>query len=100
MKAGLFATCGGVGGGVGAPWQAHLLWLAADARARGVVRARAAHSASIGGTWWGWSARGILGGPWRPEPAESGVARTRDALLRAALAAGRRASGACGLVDP
>ena len=99
-RSGLQATCGGIGGGAGAPWQARLLWLTADARARGYVRARAAHSAAVGGTWWGWSARGILGGPWRPDLAESGVARTRDALLRAALGAARRASGACGLVTP
>jgi hypothetical protein len=94
----LLAPCAGIGGGVGAAWQAHLLWLTADARARGYVRARAAHAASVGGTWWGWSSRGLLGGPWRSEPAELSVARTRDALLRSALAAARRASGACGLV--
>lgn len=99
-RSGLPATCGGIGGGAGAPWQARLLWLTADARARGYVRARAAHSAAMGGTWWGWSARGILGGPWRPELSEVGVARTRDALLRAALGSARRASGACGLVTP
>jgi hypothetical protein len=64
------------------------------------VRARAAHAAAVGGAWWGWSARGILGGPWRPESAELGVARTRDALLRTAFAAARRASGACGVVGP
>jgi hypothetical protein len=97
-RANLLAPCGGVGGGVGAPWQARLLWLTADARARGYVRARAAHAALVGGTWWGWGSRGLLGGPWRSEPAALGVARTRDALLRSALAAARRASGACGLV--
>jgi hypothetical protein len=100
VKRGLFAPCGGIGGGAGAAWQGHLLWLAADARARGYVRARAAHAAAVGGAWWGWSARGILGGPWRPESAELGVARTRDALLRTAFAAARRASGACGVVGP
>jgi hypothetical protein len=52
-----------------------------------------------GGAWWGWTSRGILGGPWRDDVAEAGVARTRDALLRAALASARRASGACGIVD-
>jgi hypothetical protein len=88
-----------VGGGAGAPWQARLLWLAADARARGYVRARAAHAATVG-AWWGWNARGILGAPWRPESADLGVARTRDAMLRAAMAAARRASGACALVSP
>ncbi len=91
--------CGGLGGGTGAAWQARLLWLAADARARGFVRGRAAHAAMRGGAWWGWTSRGILGGPWREDLAEAGVARTRDALLRAALASARRASGACGIVD-
>ena len=95
----VFGACGGVGGGAGAPWQARLLWLAADARARGYVRARAAHAATVG-AWWGWNARGILGAPWRPESADLGVARTRDAMLRAAMAAARRASGACALVSP
>jgi hypothetical protein len=63
------------------------------------VRARAAHAATVG-AWWGWNARGILGAPWRPESADLGVARTRDAMLRAAMAAARRASGACALVSP
>jgi hypothetical protein len=97
VHGGLFAVCGGIGGGVGAPWQARLLWLAADARARGLVRGRAVHAAATG-AWWGWSARGILNGPWSPESAELAVARTRDAMLRAALGAARRASGACGVV--
>jgi hypothetical protein len=93
VPATLLAPCGGVGGGVGAAWQPHLLWLAADARARGFVRTRAAHAAAVGGAWWGWNARAILGGPWRQEPAEAAVARTRDAILRATLvfrAAGER----------
>jgi hypothetical protein len=63
------------------------------------VRGRAAHSATVGGAWWGWSARGILPGPWRPEPAGLAVARVRDAVLRAALASARQASGACGVVS-
>ena len=74
----------GPGGGAPAPWQGRLLWLAADARARGFVRARAIHAASAGGTWWGWSAQSMLGGPWRTEPAERSVERLRDAILRAA----------------
>jgi hypothetical protein len=76
VHGGTFATCGGVGGGVGAPWQARVLWLAADARARGLVRGRALSAANAGGAWWGWNARGILSGPWRPEAAELAVART------------------------
>jgi hypothetical protein len=33
---------------------------------------------------WSWEARATLGGPWSPAVADSAVARTRDALLRAA----------------
>ncbi len=74
----------GPGGGAPAPWQARLLWLAADARARGFVRARALRAAAAGGAWWGWSAQPLLGGPWRPEFAAPAVDRLRDAFLRAA----------------
>lgn len=92
------SSCAGVGGGRGAAWQPRLLWLAADARARGLVRQRAAHAAA-GNAWWGWSARGLLGGPWSPESAEATVARMRDAILRGAMADARRASGGCGVVS-
>jgi hypothetical protein len=93
------STCTGVGGGQGATWQGRLVWLAADSRARGLIRRRAAHAA-IGGAWWGWSARGLLGGPWSSEPAEASVGRVRDALMRSALADARRASGGCGVLMP
>ncbi len=73
----------GAGGGAPAAWQARLLWITADARARGYVRARALRSAAVGGAWWGWSAQPLLGGPWRPELAEPSVGRLRDAVLRA-----------------
>ena len=76
----------GAGGGTPAPWQARLLWITADARARGYVRARALRSAAAGGTWWGWTAQPLLGGPWRPELAEPSVGRLRDAVLRATAA--------------
>ncbi|HEY0777209.1 MAG TPA: hypothetical protein VGD56_04505, partial [Gemmatirosa sp.] len=76
----------GAGGGAPTAWQARLLWLTADARARGYVRARALRSAAIGGAWWGWTAQPLLGGPWRPELAEPSVGRLRDAVLRAAAA--------------
>jgi hypothetical protein len=91
------SMCSGVGGGRGAGWQSRLVWLAADARARGLIRRRAAHAA-VGGAWWGWNARGLLGGPWNPESAEASVARVRDALLRGAMADARRASGGCGVM--
>ncbi|GJG86213.1 hypothetical protein tb265_13940 [Gemmatimonadetes bacterium T265] len=74
----------GPGGGAPAPWQGHLLWLTADARARGLVRARALRAAAAGGAWWGWSAQPLLGGPWRTELASPPVNRLRDAILRAA----------------
>lgn len=74
----------GPGGGAPAAWQGRLLWLAADARARGFVRARALRAAVGGGAWWGWSAQPLLGGPWRPDLATPPVDRLRDAVLRAA----------------
>ena len=74
----------GPGGGSAAPWQGQLLWLAADARARGFVRARAIRAVTTSGAWWGWSAQSTLGGPWRTEPADRSVERLRDAILRAA----------------
>lgn len=76
----------GPGGGEPAAWQGRLLWLAADARARGFVRARAIRALAAGGAWWGWSAQPLLGGPWRPELAAPSVDRIRDAVLRAAAA--------------
>lgn len=76
----------GPGGGAPAAWQARLLWLAADARARGFVRARAVRASAAGGAWWGWNAQPLLGGPWRPELAAPAVDRLRDAILRAAAA--------------
>jgi hypothetical protein len=95
---GVLGWCG-VGGGISASWQPHLLWLAADARARGLIRARAAHAVAAGGPYWGWTARALLGGPWQPEPAGASVARVRDALLRAALGTARRAAGLCALAS-
>ena len=92
------SSCAGVGGGRGAAWQPRLIWLAADARARGVVRQRASHAA-VGGAWWGWSTRGLLGGPWSRASAEASVARVRDAILRVAMAEARRASGSCGVLS-
>lgn len=91
-------ACAGVGGGRGAGWQPRLLWLAADARARGLIRQRASR-AGARGAWWGWSTRGLLGGPWSPESAEASVARVRDAILRAAMADSRRASGGCSVLS-
>jgi hypothetical protein len=93
---GIAGTCG-VGGGAPAEWQPRLVWLAADARARGLVRARAWHAASVGGAFWGWTARSALGGPWNPDAAESVVGRLRDSILRAGLAEARRAAGPCGV---
>jgi len=74
----------GPGGGAPARWQSRLLWLAADARARGFVRARAVRARAAGSAWWGWSAQPLLGGPWRAELAVGPVDRVRDAVLRAA----------------
>ncbi len=65
------------------PWQRRLLWVAADARARGLLRAQATR-ASISG-WNSWQARALLGAPWRPEPSQLSQDRVRDAYLRAAL---------------
>jgi hypothetical protein len=65
------------------PWQRRLLWVAADARARGLLRAQAARAAVAG--WNSWQARAILGVPWRTEPSLLSQDRLRDAYLRAAL---------------
>lgn len=97
---GFASACGGIGGGTAAPWQARLVWLAADARARGFVRARAVHAASAGGAFWGWTARAMIGGPWQPEASEAAVARVRDAILRAAMGEARRAGGLCAVAPP
>jgi hypothetical protein len=61
-------------------WRAELLWTAADAKARGTLRARASsapqpHRRS-------WEAHAAVGGPWEPEIGEAGVARLRSAYLR------------------
>lgn len=66
-----------------APWHHRLLWIAADARARGILRAQAARGAGYG--IWNWQARAVDRAPWRPDAAEGALARTRDAVLRAAL---------------
>ena len=65
------------------PWQRRLLWVSADARARGLLRMQAARSAVAG--WNSWQARAILGAPWRLEPSQPSQDRLRDAYLRAAL---------------
>jgi hypothetical protein len=65
-------------------WRDRVRWLAADARARGMLRERAARAASVGWGSWSWSARAVVGGPWQAELAEPSVARLRDALLRSA----------------
>ena len=65
------------------PWQRRLLWVSADARARGLLRVQAARAAVAG--WNSWQARAILGAPWRLEPSQLSQDRLRDAYLRAAL---------------
>ena len=65
------------------PWQRRLLWVAADARARGLLRAQATRAAISG--WNSWQARAVLGVPWRLEPSQLSQDRLRDAYLRAAL---------------
>lgn len=71
-------------------WVDRVRWLAADARARGVLHERAPRAAAIGWGSWSWAARAALGtGPWEPSLAEPAVARIRDALLRADAATRR-----------
>ena len=61
-------------------WRAELLWAAADAKARGTLRARA--TAAPQPSRRSFEARAVAGGPWAPELGEEGVARLRAALLR------------------
>jgi hypothetical protein len=85
------ASCGG------APeWRDRVRWLAADARARGVLRERALRAAGASWGGWSWQARALVGGPWRPDLAEPAVGRMRDALLRSAAADQRVRPGGCG----
>ncbi len=63
-------------------WRAVLIRALAESRARELLQLR-------GRRWsapsrWSWEARATLGGPWSPAVADSAIARTRDALLRAA----------------
>ncbi|MDF1501613.1 hypothetical protein [Roseisolibacter sp. H3M3-2] len=71
-----------------APWQRRLLWVAADARARGMVRSQASRAAIVGPTLW--RSRTALGFPWREELAEEPRQRFRDAVLRGSLRALRQ----------
>jgi hypothetical protein len=64
-------------------WRSALLRAAAESRARGMLRSRARRWTPAPARW-SWEARATLGGPWSPAVADSAVARTRDALLRAA----------------
>lgn len=66
-----------------APWQRRLLWVAADARARGMLRSQAARAPMIGFPLW--QARATFGAPWEQEVAERSRLRVRDAVMRGAL---------------
>ncbi|MGZ8376629.1 MAG: hypothetical protein ACXW0Z_05240 [Gemmatirosa sp.] len=81
------APSGGIGTARGtcplAPWQRRLLWVAADARARGMLRGQAAR-AQISGFQL-WQSRATLGAPWQQEVAAESHRRFRDAVVRAAL---------------
>jgi hypothetical protein len=66
-----------------APWQRRLLWVAADARARGMLRGQAGRAHLAG--WPLWRSRTALGPPWRVELADESHRRFRDAVLRGAL---------------
>lgn len=63
-------------------WQQRLLWVAADARARGMLRSQASRAALAGGG--SWQSRASIGLAWSPEAAEQPLRRLRDAVLRAA----------------
>lgn len=67
------------------PWRAELLWVAAESRARGLLRERALRWPPGSATGrWAWEAQATVGGPWSPAVGEDAVRRVRDALLRQA----------------
>ena len=66
-----------------APWQQRLLWVAADARARGMLRSQAARAPMIGFPLW--QSRATLGAPWEQQILEEPRLRFRDAVMRGAL---------------
>ena len=66
------------------PWQRRLLWISADARARGMLHAQSAR-AVVGG-WGPWQSRATLGAPWQRSSLDVPRSRLRDGLLRAAMA--------------
>jgi hypothetical protein len=65
------------------PWQRRLLWVAADARARGMLRGQAARAQIAG--FQLWQSRATLGAPWQQEVAAEPHRRFRDAIVRGAL---------------
>jgi hypothetical protein len=81
------APPGGTGAARGtcplAPWQRRLLWVAADARARGMLRGQAARAPIAG--FQLWQSRATLGAPWQQGVAAESHQRFRDAIVRAAL---------------
>ncbi len=66
-----------------APWQRRLLWVAADARARGMLRSQAARAPMIGFPLW--QSRATFGAPWEQEILDEPRQRFRDAVMRGAL---------------
>lgn len=66
-----------------APWQHRLLWVAADARARGMLRSQAARAPLIGFPLW--QSRATFGAPWEQGVLEASRTRFRDAVMRGAL---------------